>query len=90
MSKELRKADRIIQMAADSEAEGIEFTEVMSGYIDTEDQVNTGDETSDFSVATDAAKAAGSAASFFLSCHAWDTDECMIYPFQHDQANFSK
>ena len=77
MSKELRRADGIIQMAIDSKAEGIEFTEVMSGYINTEDQVDTGNDASDFAVATDAAKAAGSTARFFLSCHAWDTDECM-------------
>lgn len=65
-------------MAVDSEAEGIEFTEVMSGFINTEDQVDTGDVSSDFSVATDAAQAAGSSARFFLSCHAWDTDECKV------------
>lgn len=76
MTKELRKADQIIRMAQDSDAEGIEFTEVMSGYINTEDQVNTGNDATNFSVATDAAQAAGSTARFFLSCHAWDTDEC--------------
>ncbi|KIW32573.1 uncharacterized protein PV07_04103 [Cladophialophora immunda] len=74
-SKDLYKAERIVHMAVESEAEGIEFTEVMAGYINTEDQVDTGNATSDFVVATDAARAAGSTARFFLSCHAWDTDE---------------
>ncbi|EHY60577.1 hypothetical protein ABEF92_002714 [Exophiala dermatitidis] len=75
MSKELRKADRIIDLARASESEGIEFAEVMTGFINIEDQVDTGNEASDFAVATDAAQAAGSSARFFLNCHAWDTDQ---------------
>ena len=69
MPKELRKAERLIRHAIDSDAEGIAFTELMTGFINVEDEV------SDFQTAYNAAQAAGSSARFFLSCHAWDTDD---------------
>lgn len=66
---ELRKAERLVKEAVHSAAEGIEFTEVMSGYINVQDDVE------DFKIAADAAAAAGSSARFFLSVHAWNTDK---------------
>ncbi|KAF2103993.1 cholesterol oxidase [Rhizodiscina lignyota] len=69
--KELRHAENLIYNSINSSAEGIEFTEVMSGYINCEDDVK------DFQIASDAAQAAGSTARFFLSCHAWNTDSLL-------------
>jgi hypothetical protein len=69
MPKELRLADQLITDAIDSKANGIVFTEVMSGFINTQDEVD------DFDIAYDAATAAGSSARFFLSCHSWNTNQ---------------
>jgi hypothetical protein len=64
-----RTAFLTIKDAKDSSAQGIEFTEVMAGFINVEDDVE------DFNIAYNSAAASGSAARFFLSVHAWDTDE---------------
>ena len=69
MSQELSLAQQLIQKSINAKTQGIEFTELMSGFINTKDDVE------DYHVAYDAATAAGSSARFFLSCHAWDTDD---------------
>ena len=68
MPQELSLAQEVIQRSIKAKAQGIEFTELMSGFINTKDEVE------DFDVAYDAAMAAGSAARFFLSCRAWNTN----------------
>ena len=69
MSQELIIANKLVQSSIIKKTQGIEFTELMSGFI------NTDDECDDFHVAYDAAMASGSNARFFLSCRAWDTDD---------------
>ena len=69
MARELSLAHDLITKSTRAKTQGVQFTELMSGFI------NTGDNVKDFDVAYDAALAAGSTARFFLSCHAWDTDD---------------
>lgn len=69
MNEELSTASQLIEKSTVDQTQGIEFTELMSGYINVQDVVD------DFHTAFDSAMAAGSSARFFLSCHAWDTDD---------------
>ncbi|KAI9881655.1 MAG: hypothetical protein M1823_006634, partial [Watsoniomyces obsoletus] len=62
MPQELGKADQLVRKCISAKTQGIEFTELMSGFMNTTDDVD------DFHVAYDAAMAAGSSARFFLSC----------------------
>ncbi|KAK5676539.1 hypothetical protein LTS10_010840 [Elasticomyces elasticus] len=69
MAGNLKTAYDTIKAAAASDAQGIQFTEVMSGFITIEDEIE------DFDIAYNAAASAGSSARFFLSVHAWDIDD---------------
>ena len=69
MEDDLQHAYDIIQAAKNSAEKGIGFAEVMSGYIDCENN------TEDYDVAYESGFAAESSAHFFLSVHAWSTDE---------------
>lgn len=51
-----------------SQIGGSRFSEIMEGYI------YIGDEIEDYKVAAEAAKSSDSAAKFYLSVDAWDTD----------------
>lgn len=69
MDKALQRAHDTVQEAVKASSQGIAFTEVMSGFINVQDQVE------DYDVAYNSAAAAGSSARFFLSVHAWNTDQ---------------
>jgi choline dehydrogenase-like flavoprotein len=58
----------IIKDAQASSKKGVEFTEVMTGYM------YVGDDIEDFDTAANAAEGLGSSARIYLSIHAWDTD----------------
>jgi hypothetical protein len=58
----------MIRAADDAAKLGIEFAEVMSGYI------NPAGDVTDFNEAADAGRSADAGARFFLSCRAWDTN----------------
>lgn len=63
-----RRALAIIKDAQAGSKRGLEFTEIMSGFM------YMGDDIEDFEIAADAAKASAMSARFFLSVHAWDID----------------
>ena len=69
MPQPLKKAYDTVRAAGDAGAEGIQFTEVMSGFVTLEEGID------DFNIAYNAAVGAGSSARFFLSVHAWNTDD---------------
>lgn len=73
MPKELDVASKLIQTSISTKAQGIGFTELMSGFINTKDEVD------DFDIAYDSAMAAGSTARFFLSCRSWNTDDLVKF-----------
>ncbi len=68
MYKDSSKAESIIKDAENAATIGVEFAEVMTGFI------YTGDDTADFTEAATAGSDADQAARFFLSCRAWDTN----------------
>lgn len=64
----LKRAHDTVQEALNSSSQGIAFTEVMSGFINVPDDIE------DYDTAFNSAAAAGATAKFFLSVHAWNTD----------------
>ncbi|KAL9066065.1 MAG: hypothetical protein Q9157_007266 [Trypethelium eluteriae] len=65
----IKKAEAEIDEARAAGKAGTIFTEVMKGYI------HIGDEIDDFEVAFDQARSETADAHFYLSVHAWDTNE---------------
>jgi len=63
-------AEKMINDAEAAKTEGIEFTEVMSGYI------YLGDDIQEFDIAAKQAEASCENARFFLTVHAWNMDTC--------------
>jgi hypothetical protein len=68
LTPDLNEAVEIIADAQRKESPGMEFTEIMEGFI------HPGGEIVDFKVAENAARGASSSARCFLSVHAWDMD----------------
>lgn len=64
----MKHAEKIVDEAQAAKSEGINFTEVMEGFM------YIGDEIEDFTFAADVARAACNSARFYLSVHAWNTD----------------
>jgi hypothetical protein len=72
----------IIKDAQASSKKGVEFTEVMTGYM------YVGDDIEDFDTAANAAEGLGSSARIYLSVHAWDTDTCGSTSFLPQRYDF--
>lgn len=68
--RSLKKAIKTVEDAQAASKRGLEFTEVMTGFI------HIGGDIDDFEIASNAGKSSAEAARFFLSVHAWDTDTC--------------
>lgn len=68
MDGPLKRAHDTVHQALNCSSQGIAFTQVMSGFMNVEDDVK------DFDVAFDSGTAAGATARFFLSVRAWNTD----------------
>jgi hypothetical protein len=71
---ELEATEKLIERANDDKTGGIEFTEVMTGFI------HIGDEALDFEVATEIAKSECENARFFLSVKSWDIRDRKLLP----------
>lgn len=70
LDKALNDARTTIKNAKETETKGIEFSEVMEGYL------HIGPDIEDFDVAEYYGKGDATLARFFLTVHAWDTDIC--------------
>ena len=66
----LKHAEKIIDEAQAAMTNSIAFTEVMEGFMYIGNDIN------DFTIASNAGRAACNAARFYLSVHAWNTDTC--------------
>jgi hypothetical protein len=67
------RALTLIKAAQAASKEGIEFAEIMSGYM------YLGSDIEDYVIAANAAKGSCSSARLFLSVRSWDTDSCMCW-----------
>ena len=68
MDSDLKRAYDTIRAAIGTADDGIQFTEVMTGYLDFENLIE------DYDIAYESGASAQSSAHFFLSVHAWSTD----------------
>lgn len=63
----------VIRRAASTQTPGVEFSEVMSGYI------HAGPDLLDFEIAERIGRSRCEAARFFLTVKSWDIAECKYY-----------
>ncbi|KAL6302977.1 hypothetical protein BKA93DRAFT_827054 [Sparassis latifolia] len=76
LTRDLKKAIKIINSAKAGDSSGVQFSEVMEGFM------YVGNDIEDFTVAENAARGVSSSARFFLSVHGWDV-RTLVHQLDH-------